>query len=105
MVAAQTELAWELVGETGSLRLQMTPSEDGLMTHFKADAVTGTTSATVCAANEGHMKVHAGPINDLAGAIRERRPAQTTLERALVIQRITDAIYASAETGTAVTVC
>lgn len=102
ILAAQNELAWEVIGEDGSLRLQMTPSEDGLMTHFKAEATTGTMSATVCAADEDHLTVHAGPINDLAGAIREQRPVQTSLERALVIQRITDAIYASADAGTAV---
>jgi len=104
MVAAETELAWEIIGETGSLRMQMTPSKDGLMTRFKADTTTGTTSETLCAANEDHSKVHGGPINDLAGAIREQRPAQTSLERALVIQRITDAIYASATQGNAVTI-
>ena len=104
MVAAQNELAWELIGDNGSLRLQMTPAEDGRMTHFSADATTGTASTTLCAADEDHAKVHAGPINDLAAAIRDGRPPQTSLERALVIQRITDAIYASADRGVAVAV-
>ena len=104
MVAAQNELAWELIGDNGSLRLQMTPAEDGRMTHFSADATPGTASTTLCAADEDHAKVHAGPINDLAAAIRDGRPPQTSLERALVIQRITDAIYASADRGVAVAV-
>ena len=102
MIAAQPELAWELIGDEGSLRLQMTPSEDGRMTHFNAAATTGTTSQTLCAAAEDHARVHDGPLAALAIAIRDGRPPQTTLERALVIQRITDAIYASADQGTAV---
>jgi predicted dehydrogenase len=101
-IAAQDELAWEIIGEAGSLSLQMTPSEDGRMTHFKADATIGTTSEVLCSVNEDHLKVHAGPIDDLARAIREGGAAQTSLERALVIQQITDAIYASADRGAAI---
>lgn len=62
------------------------------------------TDAESLIADDSVEKVHARPISDLAGAIREQRPAQTSLERTLVIQRITDAIYASADRGTAVSI-
>ena len=101
-VAAETETSWEIIGDAGSLRLEMTPREEGRTTHFKADAKTGTVSEILCDANEDHLKVHAGPINDIARAIRDRTPPRTSLERALVIQRITDAIYTSADRGIAI---
>jgi predicted dehydrogenase len=46
--------------------------------------------------------LHPLPLQDFAQAILEGRPPATSLERALVIQQITDAIYASAESGRAV---
>ena len=101
-VAAQRELAWEIIGEQGSVRLQMTPSADGKHTHFRADSIIGTVSEAICSTDEGYQAVHAGPINDLALAIRSGQRPQTDLPRALVIQKITDAIYQSAELGTAV---
>jgi predicted dehydrogenase len=45
------------------------------------------------------MTIHSFPVADFVQAIREGRQPATSLERALVIQQITDAIYASAETG------
>jgi len=41
--------------------------------------------------------IHFRPISDFAAAIREGRQPKTSLERALVVQQITDAIYESAE--------
>jgi len=43
-------------------------------------------------------------IEDFARAIREGRQPATDLEKALIIARITDAIYASAASGRAVEV-
>ncbi|MEZ4862115.1 MAG: Gfo/Idh/MocA family oxidoreductase [Caldilineaceae bacterium] len=103
-IAAQRELAWELIGDRGSLRLQMTPAPDGRMVHFQADATTGVVASTLCTAQEEHSSVHDGPINDFALAIRTGSTPQTSFARALIIQQITDAIYASAATGTAVAI-
>jgi len=43
-------------------------------------------------------------LDDFAHAIREGRRPHTELEHSLVVQRITDAIYASARSGQAVEV-
>lgn len=101
-VAAQAELAWEIIGEEGSLRLQMTPAAGKSHQYFQADATLGTLSGTLCRADEDHGGVHDGPVNDFAHAIRSGERPQTDLQRALVIQTLTDAIYTSAESGAAV---
>jgi predicted dehydrogenase len=49
-------------------------------------------------------QVHTSPVQDFAAAILESRPPMTTLEQALIIQQITDAVYASAVSGAAVEV-
>lgn len=103
-VAAQAELAWEIIGEEGSVRLQMTPAAGKSHLYFQADATLGTLSGTLCRADEDHGSVHNGPVNDFAQAIRGGNTAQTDLQRALVIQTVTDAIYASAASGDAVAV-
>jgi len=43
-------------------------------------------------------------LEDFARAVREHRPPKTTLEKALVMQKITDAIYASAESGRSISI-
>lgn len=101
-VAARAERAWEIIGEAGSVSLQMVPQAEGENTHFHADATVGTRSETLCASAESTDAIHDGPVNDFAIAVRTGRTPQTSLERALVIQRITDAIYASAQNGDAV---
>ncbi len=103
-VAAAADLSWEIIGEHGSLRLQMTPGADKSQQYFQADATLGTLSGTLCRADEDHGSVHDGPVNDLARAIRSGAPPQTDLRSALVIQAVTDAIYASSASGSAVAV-
>ncbi|MCX7592146.1 MAG: hypothetical protein N2255_11025, partial [Kiritimatiellae bacterium] len=41
-------------------------------------------------------------VSDFVQAIRAGTPPRTDLERSLILQKITDAIYASAATGTCV---
>lgn len=103
-IAAQPELAWEIIGEEGSVRLQMTPQREGEHVHFRADSSVGTVCETICAADEDRAAVHAGPLNDFVRAIRHDQRPQTDLARALVIQKITDAIYRSAAEGAAVSI-
>jgi len=43
-------------------------------------------------------------VLDFLGAILENRAPLTSLENALVVQRMTDAVYASAESGEAAAV-
>jgi predicted dehydrogenase len=103
-VAMAEEQAWQITGTAGSLRLQMIrgtgrptvvldqahPSE-GLRTQVVLD-------------DPGEDVLHTMPVRDFAAAIRDGRPPRTGLDKALVLQRVLDAIYQSARSGTAVTI-
>jgi len=99
-MAAQTEEAWRIVGSKGSLRLTMVPRPGNTVVFDYADEEKGVLSKTVWQGEED--KRFTSPVADFAAAIRENRPPMTTLENSLLVQKITDAIYASAEKGTAV---
>lgn len=108
------ESAWQIIGTKGSLRLTMTAAaasgpqaQQGLANwkqilfdELKADQ--GTVSTVLWEGEEDLDQVMLGPITDLAQAIREDREPKTTLEKALMVQKITDGIYASAAAGDAV---
>lgn len=103
MASAVTSNTWGIVGSKGSLRLQMSISpEKGVLLDYADDA--GVHTQTLFQGMEDIRPVYAGPVLDFAAAIREGRQPRTSLERALVLQKLTDAIYASAATGQAVCV-
>lgn len=113
-MAIAQESAWQLVGSKGSLRLTMTavtaagPQAQKGATNWKQilfDEATpdrGTVSRVLWEGEEDLAMVSAGPVTDLAAAIRDDREPLTSLEKALVVQTLTDAIYASAACGDAV---
>lgn len=94
-------VAWEIVGTTGSLQLCMVPSADSRIVISRIDE-SGVTSETLWqgefSLNDGHI----GVLSNFAHAILLQRTPATTLENALVIQDIIDAIYRSASTKSAV---
>jgi UDP-N-acetyl-2-amino-2-deoxyglucuronate dehydrogenase len=110
------ESAWQIIGTKGSLRLTMTavtasgPKASAGASNWKQillDELTedqGTVSSVLWEGEEDLNEVMVGPVRDLAQAIREDREPKTTLEKALVVQKITDAIYASGAAGDAVEV-
>ena len=102
--AASREEAWAVIGSEGSLRLHMLASRPNRIVMDKGDSETGVSSETVWEQNESSGRHHRGPLTDIAAAIREDREPMTSLERALVMQQITDAIYESAETGRSVSI-
>ena len=102
MAAAQDE-AWQVVGEAGSLRLRMVPDRPKEILLDRADVQRGVVTETVWQGAESYADIHNRPLDDFAGAILEKREPATGLARALRIQRLTDAIYTSAEQGRAVT--
>lgn len=99
---ALEENSWEIIGDRGSLVLQMTPSADKRMTFVAADVNLGTTSETIWSGSDSWDIGHVGPVTDFAYAIQTGCTPQTDLQRALVVQEITDAIYRSAQSGEAV---
>lgn len=100
---------WRIIGSEGSLALNMgirypekiiyneTTTEDGVDTERLPMEIIADYRKRTRAETQ-----HETPLADFAAAIRENRQPMTSLEQALVVQQITDAIYASAETGTSV---
>lgn len=104
--SATTDQAWEIIGAEGTLHLPMRPQKD------KPNAVIldkfvpgeGIVSEVIWEEGQGGSP-EGGVLEDFVHAVRENKEPKTNLERALVMQKITDAIYASTETGKAVHIC
>ena len=101
-VAAADDEAWQIIGDRGALRLQMKAIQGNVVIHDDTTTEQGVITKTLWEGDETRVTVHAGLVRDFAEAIRGHRQPKTSLERALVVQRITDAVYASAERGAAV---
>ncbi len=105
-MAIGTEDAWQIIGTKGSLRLTMLQTKPKQLIFDEATEEEGCQSRIVWESDE-EANVHLvskGPALDLAAAIREGREPSTTLEKALIVQQITDAVYASAASGEAVSI-
>ena len=98
---AHTQNAWQIVGDHGALNLVMTPMENKQIVHDELTA-DGLASHVIWQGTEGWDDNRGCAVKDFAEAIVEGREPRTTLEKAFVIQRISDAVYESAETGKAV---
>ena len=80
----------------------MTMGRDKKIIHDDTSTDEGVISKVLWEGAETGSKVHGGPIQDFAEAIRDGRDPETTLEKALIVQKITDAIYASSDQGKAI---
>lgn len=100
-MTTQSEETWQIIGDQGALRLRMTPA---LQKQVFFDSVSdqGTVTQVLWEGDEDWETQHRGPVADFANAILEKRQPATSLEKALVIQQLTDAIYQSAALGQAV---
>jgi predicted dehydrogenase len=98
-MAAHSEDAWQIVGTRGSLTLKMTWGSPKAVVHDDTAAEGGVATRTLWEGEETGSLTSTGPVTDFAAAIREGRRPMTDLERALILQQITDAIYASARSG------
>ena len=101
---AHGEDCWQIIGTKGTLNLHMVSSNPKKIVLDEAVYEHGVVTSTVWEADEDISKVHAGPVTDFAEAIRTGRPPKTALTQALVVAKITDAIYASAGKGESVRV-
>jgi predicted dehydrogenase len=95
---------WQIVGDRGSLLLNLLPSEGKELWLETADPEQGVVKELIWSGDEDWLPTQTGMLQDFVGAIREGRAPAATLENALVVQQITDAIYASAREGKAVEV-
>lgn len=96
------EGTWQISGSRGTLHLKMSVSSDKVIARDSYDPASGVTPHILWQGSEDWAAVHNGPVLDFASAIRKNRLPKTSLEHALVVQKVTDAIYASAERGHAV---
>ena len=101
-VAATPSDTWKIVGDHASLHLVMVLTEDTKIILDKADPEKGLLSEVVWSADEKSGQSGGDVTCDFVQAVQENRPCKTSLEQALIIQQITDAVYQSAETGEAV---
>jgi len=102
---AADDCAWQILGERGSLRMIMTPAKGKKLMHDDTTVDGGVTSRVLWEGDEGYTNPATDePLADFAQAILEGRQPDTSLERSLVVQQISDAILASAARGTAVTI-
>jgi len=104
MSAVSGDQAWEIIGAEGSLHMPMLPP-GGRPHAVVLDRFVpgqGVRSETVWSAENGEPT--SDVIRDFVRAIREGGEPETSLERALVMQQITDAIYASAASGRGVAI-
>jgi predicted dehydrogenase len=101
-VAAQSDEAWQIIGTKGSLHLRMTSGKGNKIVFDNSSTEHGVFSEVIWEGDEDTGRVHTGPVDNFAGAIRGNEKPKTGLEQALIIQQITDAIYASAEEGKAI---
>jgi len=101
---ARPESMWQITGSKGSLHLNMIAGEEYTVTLDRATAEAGTVTENLLTSVEGPFDGMGLQLDDFAHAIRDGRRPQTELEHSLILQRITDAIYASARRGRAVEV-
>ena len=100
--AARPEALWQLTGSKQSLHVHLTDTSGFTVTVDRADPERGTISEPLFAPIADPMDGMRAQLDDFALAIREGRRPHTGLEEALLVQRITDAIYASSASGEAV---
>ena len=97
-----THEGWEIIGTEGSLKLTMGDGKPENVIYNRTTTEGGVASIALSELGEAPESQHINPLADFAAGIREHRQPLTSLENALVLQKITDAIYTSAETGGAV---
>ena len=93
------EDGWEIIGEKGSLRFKMVPEKGKTVTFHEASTEAGVVPKVIWQGDETWDMVHEGVVRDFVQAVVENRQPATSLEQALLVQQITDAIYESATKG------
>ena len=101
-VAGHGDAAWQILGTKGSLRLDMTGAKGKRIVHDSTSDEEGLLSDVIWEGDESAEAVNLDLLHDFASAVLEGHPPKTTLEQSLIVQKISDAIYASADQGKAV---
>ncbi|MFW6457725.1 MAG: Gfo/Idh/MocA family protein [Planctomycetota bacterium] len=94
----QQETAWQITGTKGTVHLSMNSDEKKIL-FDNTSTEEGVFREVLWEGKEDMTPVHAQPIVNFAQAIRGESDPKTGLEEAMVLQKITDAIYESSEGG------
>lgn len=97
-VIAAAEDLWQLIGEHGSVSFQMYSPGESQIVYCKADPELGMTREVIWSGTDTPDLISKS-LHDFAAAIRGEQEPRTNMERGLLIQQITDAIYRSSQTG------
>lgn len=100
--AARPESMWQLTGDRESVHVHLTDTAGFTVTVDRATPDGGTVSETLFEPMDDSESGMRQQLDDFARAVKEGRRPDTGLEGALLVQRITDAVYSSSETGQAV---
>jgi len=90
-----------ILGDRGALRFRMIPQKQQVM-HDAADAEQGVVTRVLCEDETDNISMHRAATHDFIDAVLQGRPCTASLERSLIVQEISDAVYRSAATGKAV---
>ncbi|MBI3948078.1 MAG: Gfo/Idh/MocA family oxidoreductase [Armatimonadetes bacterium] len=100
--SAASDHAWEIIGTKGTLHMPMQRLKE-IPDAVILDRCTPDQGLVSERIWEGGQETRQDQVlPDFLAAIQEGRPPRTSLERALIIQKITDAIYASSRSGASV---
>jgi|SRR5665213_1595316 len=91
---------WQIVGELGTLTLVMTKAKAANVVLTEPDPALGTRSRILWEGDESQLSTdYDGVVFDFVEAILQKRRPHTGLEEALLLTRITDAVYDAAQKG------
>ncbi len=99
-MSTQTGLnsSWEVIGNRGSLKMNML-QHNPYQLEYTYVTDNGLETEIIYEHSE---PANTTPVADFARSIKQQKQPKTSLENALIVQRITDGIYASAEKGQSV---
>ncbi len=92
------EDTWQIIGDRGTLHLNMLDVNAPVLIDT-TDPQQGVLCNTLHHEDEPDYNQHAVPIDDFCRAIQEDRPPQTSIERSMILQALTDAAYKAADSG------
>ena len=96
--AAPARQEWQVMGDRGALRLNLFDAKATAWID-RADPDTGVATSVLHSDPNSTEEFMVGPLADWVQAARDGRRPQTGLEEALILTRLTDAIYRSAREG------
>ncbi|MFO7870493.1 MAG: Gfo/Idh/MocA family oxidoreductase [Kiritimatiellia bacterium] len=102
--SASLDRAWEITGTDSTLHMPMRPQEGRPNAVVLDRFVPGEGVISEVIWEEGQGNAEGNVTTDFVNAILNGTSPKTSLEKALLLQKITDGIYASADTGKSVAI-